>query len=261
MSWLLLVALAAGYGWAVARSAGDWRWTRTLAWIAGLATIGVALGPWVDPAADARLSAHMVQHALLSLVAAPALVAGAPVRLALRTLPRADGRRLARALHAWPVRALGHPLGGLAAFVLVLTVVHVPAVYVFALEHPAAHAIEHAALFWSAVALWAPLIAADPVPARPGPLAGFVVLVLAMSAMGAVGATIAASERVLYLPYATGSADPLADQALAGGLMWMGGSIVVIPVMLALVWRALAAEERRQQVRDRRAAALTGGTR
>lgn len=259
MSWLLPAAAAAAYGWAASRGGGGWPWSRTLAWLGGLATLAIALGPGVDAAADARLSAHMIQHGLLSLVAAPLLVAGAPVRLALRTLSRRDARRLARALHARPVRWLSRPVAGLALFAAVLAVVHVPAVYVFALEHPAAHGAEHAALFWSAVALWAPLIAADPVPARPGPLAGFVVLVLAMSAMGAVGAAIAASERVLYAPYAAGSADPLADQGLAGGLMWMGGSLVVIPVMLALAWRALAAEERRQLVRDRRAASLPGG--
>jgi putative membrane protein len=55
---------------------------------AGLAVLVAALLPPFDAAADEQLSVHMVQHLLIVFVAAPLIVAGAPIRLALRHLPR-----------------------------------------------------------------------------------------------------------------------------------------------------------------------------
>jgi putative copper resistance protein D len=198
----------------------------------------------------------MVQHELIGLVAAPLLVAGAPVRLALAASARATRRRLAALLHRPVARVLAHPVTGTVAFTGVLAAVHVPAVYDLALRSAAFHAGVHAALLWSALLLWLPLIAADPVPRRPAAAVTVATLVATMGAMGAVGAAIAAQQHVLYAPYAARTVDALADQRLAGGLMWTGGMVVVLPALLLLAWRALADEERRAAVREARGPAL-----
>jgi cytochrome c oxidase assembly factor CtaG len=239
---------------AAARRHRRWPWTRTASGLAGLAVLGVAFESGLDERSAQLLSAHMLQHGLIGLVAAPLLVAAAPVRLALGALPRERARSLARLLAHRPLRALAHPVSGLAIFVAVLAVVHVPAVYEAALRQPVLHGAEHAALLWSAIALWAPLAGADALPHRAGPLARVAVLIGAMSAMGALGAALAGAHRVVYSSYAAPAAalgrDPLADQALAGGVMWIGGMIVVLPALLALAWAALAREERRQRARE-----------
>ena len=241
----LLAATAVLLVWA-ARRHPRWPAHRTVAGLAGLGALAVALGSGIDARGDELLSVHMVQHALLSLVAAPLLVLAAPVRLALGTLPRTERKNLARALHSPPARLLSHPVAGLVLFAGTLLVVHVPAVYDGALQDPVLHGVEHAALFWSAIALWAPVIAADPLPHHPGPLTRFAVLAAAMGVMGVLGAAIAVAGGPVYTHYAP----DLGDQRLAGGIMWIGGMGTVLPAMLLLVFGALMAEERRQRVRE-----------
>jgi putative membrane protein len=222
------------------------------AWFAGLAVLAAATSPVMERAADRDLSMHMVQHELLGLVAAPLLAAGAPVRLALAASGRATRLRLARLLHARAVRALTHPAVGAAAFAGVLLAVHVPAVYDLTLRSGAVHAGVHATLLWSALLLWMGLLGADPLPRRASATATIASLVAAMGAMAALGATLAAQEHVLYTPYARPGADALSDQRVAGGIMSVGGMAVVVPLLLALAWRALVAEERRATVREGR---------
>lgn len=254
-AWLALAAAGLLYAWGVHR-AGRWPRRRSVAFAASLAALAVALGPAFEAAGEDRLSLHMVQHLLLSMVAAPLAAWSAPVRLALRAQSPAARQLTARALHAPVLRALAHPLAGLALFLAVAVGAHVPAVYEAALRDPAVHAVEHAAFFWSAVALWAPLIAADPLPRRMGAIGRFGVMLGAMAAMAAGGAWLASSSALVYgayrVPAARLGVDPLADQALAGGVMWIGGMAAMLPLLLTLAWRTLADEERRQRVRDER---------
>jgi cytochrome c oxidase assembly factor CtaG len=249
----LVAVLPAGalYAWGLSRGRRPPGWA-AVAWFAGLAALALAASPWMDDAADRRLSMHMVQHELLGLVAAPLLVAGAPVRVALRAAPRRTARRMAALLRRPAVRALTHPGAGVAAFVAVLAAVHVPAVYDLSLRSGAVHAAVHAALLWSAVLLWLPLIGADVVPHRPAAAATVAALLGAMAAMAALGAVLAAEPRVVYLPYASRAAGALADQRLAGGLMSIGGMLVVLPALVGLAWRALLREERRAVAREAR---------
>jgi cytochrome c oxidase assembly factor CtaG len=239
---------------AAARRHRRWPRARTAAGLGGLGVLGLAFGPGLDERATELLSAHMLQHALVALVAAPLLVAAAPVRLALGALPRARARSLARLLRDRRLRPLGHPATGLVVFVAVLAVVHVPAVYEAALRAPGLHGAEHAALLWSAIALWAPIMGADALPHRAGALTRVAVLVGAMTAMAVLGAVLAAARTIVYPSYAVPSIalghDPLGDQALAGAIMWIGGMVVVLPALLWLAWAALAREERRQRARE-----------
>lgn len=254
MIGLALLLAAAAVLVAAARRHRRWPPTRTAAGLGGLAALGVAFGPALDERSAQLLSAHMLQHGLVALVAAPLLVAAAPVRLALGTLPRGARRSLGQLLHRPWLRALSHPLGGLAIFVAVLATMHVPAIYEAALRAPVLHGAEHAALLWSSLALWAPLVGADPLPHRTGAVARVGVLMAAMTAMAALGAILAAARGIVYPSYAAPTIalghDPLQDQALAGGIMWIGGMVVVLPALLALAWAALAREERRQRARE-----------
>lgn len=246
------VPLALLYAYGLWRAPARRRSWAARAWFAGLAALAVVTSPALERAADRELSMHMVQHELLGLVAAPLLAAGAPVRLALAASGRAGRLRLARLLHARPMRALTHPAVGAALFAGVLLGVHVPAVYDVTLRSGAVHAGVHAALLWSALLLWVGLLGADPLPRRASATETIAALVLAMAAMAALGTALAAEGRVVYAPYARTGTGALADQHVAGGLMSVGGMAVVVPLLLALAWRALLAEERRASVRERR---------
>jgi putative membrane protein len=89
------------------------------------------------------------------------------------------------------------------------------------------------------------------------------VLIAAMTAMSVLGAILVALPQAAYPAYAASTHalghDPLRDQALAGGVMWIGGMVVVLPALLVLAWSALRAEERAQRVRDRLAGAPGSG--
>jgi putative membrane protein len=260
---LLLVALGATallYLAGVARRRRPWPVARTASFVAGLAVLWVALASGADTHAGELLSAHMVQHMLLTVVAPPLLVAGAPVTLALGALPAAPRRSLARALRGRAVRWATFPPVALALFAAVLVGTHVPYAYELALRSPVAHVAEHGLYVVTALLFWAPLVGSDPLPHRPSPSARVLWLLLAMPPMALVGVVLLSSDSVVYSPYAHAAralgGSALADQQLAGTIMWVGGKLVLVAAVLAIGWSALMREERRQAARDRYAEAL-----
>jgi cytochrome c oxidase assembly factor CtaG len=228
-----LAAYAALYAAGVRRVA-RWPRSRSLAFAAGLALIAVAL---VAPL-DRTLSAHMAQHLLLGLAAPLCLVAGAPARLALGALR--DPKPLARVLRTLPLR----PAAGWAAFTAVTLGTHLTGAYELALRDPLAHALEHAAYLLAGLLLWAPLVAADPLPHPPGPAARLAWLLAAMPPMGLVGAHLLTGG-VAYPSYPS-----LADQRTAAGLMWGGGSLLLAAALVWIVFAALLREEARRRRRE-----------
>jgi cytochrome c oxidase assembly factor CtaG len=258
MPLVLPATLALAYVIGVSRGGRPGR--RAAAWAAGVAALALALSPPLDAWADARLSAHMVQHLLLTMVAAPLLAAGAPVRLALRTLRRGGRRRLARALHLRAVRVLAHPALGWAALTAVMLGTHLTPLYGLALRHPLVHASEHLAYLVAAVLYWAPLIGADPLPGRPGAAGRLAWLLAAMPPMGLIGAWLLTGP-LRYPEYAGPGA--LADQRQAASVMWVGGSLMLAGATVGLAFGAMVTEERRQVRREaaadrRRAAGVAG---
>ncbi|HLH14612.1 MAG TPA: cytochrome c oxidase assembly protein [Solirubrobacteraceae bacterium] len=132
---------------------------------AGLLAIAVALMSPLDPIGDSYLlSAHMVQHVLLSDIAPALLVLGlrAPVlplglsRRALQAVAPGGGRFgrvLARVTSPW----LAIPLWAIATWIWAI-----PSVFDLAAEHSAVHAFEHATLFYTGLAMWWLIV--DPLP-------------------------------------------------------------------------------------------------
>ncbi|MDQ1746405.1 MAG: hypothetical protein QOD07_668, partial [Frankiaceae bacterium] len=104
------------YGVAVLRRRGvAWSPARTVAFlVGGLGTLGYALLGWMGVYDDTLFWSHMAQHMTLSMVSPIFLALGAPVTLALRTLPTGGRRRLTRMLHSRPARVLINPIVGFA---------------------------------------------------------------------------------------------------------------------------------------------------
>ena len=215
----------------------------------GIAVLIVALLPPFDAVADRQLSVHMVQHLLIVFVAAPLIVAGAPIRLALRTLPR-DGRQaLGRLLNTRIVHAVTHPVVAWSIFAVVLLGTHIPAFYDLTLRAPAVHAGEHALYLWAALVFWAPLIAVDPVPHRLSSIGAVLYMLTAMIPMTIVGVWLLTADRVVY-PHYAGYAGALTDQHNGAVIMWLGGTGLMIVGTLVTVWLALLREERHARARE-----------
>jgi cytochrome c oxidase assembly factor CtaG len=242
---LLVVGVTYACGSCRLRAAGYAapRWRLAL-YAAGLATIAGALLSPLDALAAQRFSAHMGQHLLLTMVAAPLLVLGNPLPLVLWGVPaglrRALGttlRRRARLRTA--LSALTFlPVGGIL-HVATVWVWHLPFVYDAAAEHELVHAVEHATFFSTAILFWWPIV--QPAPRlRPPPHPGLQILylVLATAQNTALGMLLAVPERAWY-PYYVRKAAALGinavdDQLLGAGLMWSGGHMYLLPILLIL---------------------------
>ncbi len=224
---------------------------------AGLAAIIVAVDGPPDVLSGSSLTAHMVQHLLLQLVAAPLLLLGAPLGLLLRADPPWLSRRvLVRLLRSRPVSVLAHPVTALGVFAFVLVGSHLSPLYNLALEHDWLHELEHITFLVTALLFWWPAIGADPAPHRLSHPVRLLYLFLAMPVMAYLGLAIANSPRVLYPYYMVHlppwGAGTLQDQGAAGTIMWIAGTFTMVPAMAVALLRWLDEDARKQARLDAR---------
>lgn len=250
MTALPLLAVVAGlYGWGMRRARRPWPVWRAAAMAGALVALGVAFSDGLAGASDRRLQVHMVEHLLIGLVA-PALIAiAAPVGLALRALPRAPRRALGQALTGRTVRFWSRPVVAFPLATAALFAYHtIPPVFDAAFAAPAVHALEHAALFWTALPCAMLVVGADPLPHRPSGVGIVGWMSVPMVAMAGIGAAYTSWQTVHFAHYAA-YAGALGDQQAAGTVMWAGAAAMV-PVTVLAAWLALWREEQRQRRRD-----------
>lgn len=238
---ILLCAIGLLYirGWLAIRRSRPAIFPQWRLWIfiAGLASIALAIASPLDSFADAMLSAHMVQHLLLMSVAPPLLLLGYPVVPLLRGMPRVVPRSmLGPALRMrWLRRfghALTHPIVAWFAMNLVFLGWHVPAAYDFALRNEHWHEFEHVCFLAASTLFWWPVI--QPWPTRPYNF-GWRILFYLLSAdivNTALSAFLAFCNRPVYAFYLTQTnplhLSPVSDQTLGAVIMWVLGSLVFL---------------------------------
>ncbi|MEO5987196.1 MAG: cytochrome c oxidase assembly protein [Candidatus Limnocylindria bacterium] len=261
LSGLLVAAIA--YCWAVVRvrrahPGNPHPAYRSWLFGGGLAAIGVALLSPIEAYEGTLFSVHMVQHMLLELVAAPLLLAGAPITLTLRTSSATVRRTLLRMLHSRVLRALSFPVVAWILFAAVNWGWHFSALYDDALENTALHYLQHATFLGAALLFWWPVIGADPSPWRlPHPVR-LLYLFLAMPQNSFLGVALMSASTVLYPHYLTNGRtwgmSPLDDQALGGVIMWVVGDLAFLAGMMAVVVIWMRLEDRRTERLDARLA-------
>lgn len=259
-----LIAIAGGaYLWAVRRvnrshPGNPHRPHRTWCFLGGLAVIAVALMSPIEAYEGVLFSVHMVQHMLLQLLAAPLLLAGAPITLALRASSPPARRRLLSILQSRIVHAISFPLVAWVAFAAVNWGWHFSDLYNQALENVALHYFQHATLLGAALLFWWPVIGADPSPWRMPYPARLFYLFLALPQSSFLGIAIMDAPQVLFSHYVTNLRDwgmsPLEDQQLGGTIMWTVGDLAFLGGMAAVVWLWARHEDRRTASLDRRLA-------
>lgn len=256
---------------AVAYAAGVWRLWRTggygtgvrgwqvACFAGGCAAIVAALMSPIDALSAALSSAHMIQHELLMVVAAPLLVAGMPLGPLMLVLPRrvrVGCVRMVRArwfVSAWS--ALTAPAVVWLAHAIALWAWHVPVLYERALGSESLHALEHVCFFVTAVLFWWGIAGG-----RYGRLQyGAAVLYVFGTALhsGLLGAALTLSPSPWYSAYASTTAawglTPLEDQQAAGLIMWVPAGLIFTAV--GLLFFAAWLRESEKRVRARRATA------
>jgi putative membrane protein len=246
---------------------------RSWAWYSGLLVVVLALASPIATYDTTLFSVHMIQHLLLTMIAAPLLVLAAPITLVLRLASPATRRRVVLPiLHSWPVRVISFPVVTWVVFAGVMWASHFSPLFNAALDDEVAHVFEHALFLGTALLFWWPAVGADPSPWRLPHPARIGYLFLGMPQSSFLGLAIFSAPDVLYPHYAslvrTWGPSPLVDQQWAGGIMWAGGDLLFLIAMILALWvwlRAEEAEGRRADAKlDREAAAAaaaaSGGT-
>jgi putative membrane protein len=254
-----LVAAAGLYLYGVHRMRlrGDrWPVARTLLFLLpGLGSIAAVTMSGIAAYDTALLSVHMVQHMVLSMIAPIFLALGAPVTLALRTLPSRPRRALLGVLHSRFARVVTFPLVAYALFVANPFALYFSGLYRASLGNGWIHEAVHVHFLLVGCLFFWPLIGLDPLPGRwPYPARALLMLV-SVPFHTVLGLTIMQSEALLggdwYPALGLTWADPKTDQELAGGILWAGGEVVSVTMLAVLVLQWIRHSEREARRLDR----------
>ena len=219
-----------------------------------LVALGLALLSPLDALSNALASAHMVQHLLLLLVAAPLLALSAPSSAILRGSPlalrRASGRwRRRLGLTYGNLAVLRHPAAVWLLSVGVVWFWHAAAPYDAALDNEFLHVLEHASFLATAVLFWQVIVGIRGAVRVSGGLDVLLVFAMAMQSVF-LSVLLTFARTPWYSGYAETTVpwglDPLTDQQLAGVIMWIpaGGIYLVVALALLVAWiRATEREE------------------
>lgn len=222
-----------------------------LLFTAGWLCLAVAAVSPLHEAGGRSFAAHMLEHELLMLAAAPLLVLSWPIATMLWGLPSNARQGLAAAgrspFVALPWRTLSDPWAATFIQAVALWLWHLPALFELALAHEAWHAAQHLSFLVSALFFWTAML-----NRRSGRrAAGRAALCLFLTSLvsGALGAFMAFSQSPWYARYAAlgmtpWGLTPAEDQQLAGLLMWIPGGMVHALAALALIGLALTARSR-----------------
>ena len=217
--------------------------SQPLAFFGGCVALLVALnGPLHDLSDYYLLSAHMVQHLVLTLVVAPLWLAGTPGTLLDALLEPILHRKVPRAV----LRGATQPLTALAAYAVALIGWHLPGPFNAALEGHGWHILEHVTLITTALLAWWPILSTSRgLPALPYAAQLLYLFVFGMP-MTVVAAFVTGADRPLYAWYATAprlfGLTPLADQQLGGVIMWVPAGFVPLAAFTIVFFRWAAAE-------------------
>lgn len=241
---LALTALAYAIGmhrlWSTSVRGKTLHLQRAACFAAGWLSLSVALVPPLDRLATQLFTAHMIEHEILMVVAAPLFVLSRPLAPLLWSLPltlRATvGRSLGRSIVFLPVRkAATNPLVATGLHAAALWLWHAPSLYDAALAEPTVHWLQHLSFFSTALIFWWALLFGR---GRQSYGAGIFYLFATTLHSGFLGILLSVAREPLYRSQGLGAADwglsALDDQQLAGLIMWVPAGMIYVAAALAL---------------------------
>ncbi len=251
--WLLASLVLAAWiylrGWRVYHRRDPSRWpvAKLILFASTLLTIYVSLASPIEPFASLLLWAHMVQHLLLTMLAPPLFWLAAPLLPMIRGLPAPIRTYWIAPLFRvhWLRKlfaTLTHPIVAMLLFILATWLWHVPQLYELALRSQNWHYLQHICFLTAGLLFWYPVV--RPYPFQPQwPLwLLFPMLLIADVSNTVLSALLTFSDRVIYPHYEQVPRlgfSALDDQAAAGVLMWVPGSIAFLVPLSAIGLRFL----------------------
>ena len=241
---LSLIVAGALYATGIARNRMIARRWQIGCYAAGWLALAIALISPVDRLGGILFSAHMAQHELLMIVAAPLIVLGRPLVVFLWALPARWRPPVGRLFHdAWWNGALTVTI----LHAVAIWMWHIPALYEATLRSDFVHALQHISFFFTATLFWWALIHGRYGRLGYGAAVAYVFITAGHS--GGLGALITFAPDLWYPIYAARTSawglSPIEDQQLAGLIMWIpaGALFTILGIALFAAW--LGEAERR----------------
>lgn len=205
----------------------------------GWLSLSLALVSPLHPLGEVLFCAHMVQHEILMLVAAPLLVVSRPLVTILWAFPYGWRRRIGRWSKASAVRNswlwLTAPLAAWWIHALAIWLWHAPAFFQATLKSDLVHSAQHLSFFLSALLFWWALFYARGRRAYGG---GILYIFTTALHTGILGALLTFAPRLWYPAYQNSTQawgfSPLEDQQVGGLIMWIPASLVYLAAGLSL---------------------------
>ncbi len=241
---------------------GDrWPVGRSIAWGVGMLAFYLATSSGVAAYDTVLLSVHMAQHMVLSMVVPLSLALGAPVTLALRTLPRPPRRWLLAVLHSRVAKVLSFPPLAFLLYVVSPWALYFTGWYDASLSNAYVHELMHVHLVAVGALFFWPIVGVDPLPGRVAHPFRVLLTVLTLPFHAFLGVTIMGQTALIggdhYPslhdgPMGSWLPDPRADQELAGGILWGAGDLVGIVFFVVLFVQWVRASMKEADREDRR---------
>ena len=263
VAWLAVV-LAAVYvlGLVRLRQRGvQWPVLRTVAWLTGCASLFYVTASGLQSYGMALFSLHMVQHMVLTMITPLLMLMGAPVTLALRVLPAAQGpsgmprRLLLSGLHSRLGQAVASPLFTVPLFIASLYGVYFTPLFDDLMSTVPGHTLMLLHFLVTGLLFFGPILAIDPWPRRSGHGGRMLELLLPAPFHAFFGVIVMMSNTLLLTSYATPpeswGIDPLYDQGAAGGIAWSFGEFPTVLVLAVVFFQWAKSEDRANKAADR----------
>lgn len=255
--WLMAPLYATGIGFYVGtqrlwRHAGGGRgvsFRQVAAFWTGWLVLALAVTSPLHWLGERLFTAHMVEHGLLMLVAAPLMAFARINGPLLWSLPASFrpsvGRILNLPILVWPWTFVSHPISATIFHGAALWIWHAPPLYAWALESAGIHRLQHVSFFVTALLFWWVLLHGRGQGRSTRTRDGIAVACLFITILhsGVLGALLTVSPR-LWIPAQGALAgefglSPLEDQQLAGILMWVPMGILYTAAALFFAHRWL----------------------
>ena len=225
---------------------------------AGWLVLALALVSPIHPLGEVLFSAHMVQHELMMVVAAPLLVLGRPLVPFVWALSPQWRRAVGDAARAPGFRAtwngLTRPSTTWFLHAAAIWIWHAPLLYQATLDNALLHTLQHVSFLATALLFWWSVLRG----ARLGYGASVAYLFATMLHTSALGVVLAFASSLWYPAYAATTTrwglTPLDDQQLGGLIMWIPGGVSYLVASLVLVARWMRESESRAELREEVAA-------
>jgi putative copper resistance protein D len=267
LALIILAALLYLKGVRILRKRGDkWPIGRTFSFLLGLLVVNYAVNGAIGVYAHFGFSYHMIEHMILGMIAPIALVLGAPITLALRTLPTGrnseeEGPRniLVRFLHSRYAKFMTNPVVALMIFDGSLFVLYFTGLFGTLMGSHLGHLFMNVHFLLAGALFFHVIVGVDPNPNRPPNIVRMVILFAAMSIHAFFSIALMSATTLLDGGYYNSIGNPmklnlLENQYSGGSIGWAMGEFPILIALTAAFIQWMREDRKETERIDRKAA-------